>query len=149
MIDTIKKSIESSTNYISKKTASDLENADSKLNHSIGLAQSAVLCMDLLSKHVYFLSNKTWLPKLLNVIDIFLPFFEKLITLVNNVSSESILGNTLIETNYCELLRLQGSMCISISTLLSSVGIKAVPHLSVFSIFVHSLPLKFLSCRYL
>jgi hypothetical protein len=123
LIQRIKESVENAVELFSdSKGLKD----DKTASHVISLAQSGVLCIELLAGHVNKDKESLWHPKLEECLHVQLTLIASITGSTIGESSVSVsVGDSLCS----ELLRLQGSCFLCCVSLCATIGTKVLPRL--------------------
>lgn len=138
LIQRIKESLDSAVVVLSDKNALIKDDKRTMTSHVISLAQSGVLCIDLLARHVSQDKDSSWHPQLEDCLDVQLKLMNKIILCTTDCIEPNALVVSCDDAIYAELLRMQGSVLLSSVTVFSTLGTKVLPKLAdiLDSVFV-------------
>ncbi len=113
--------------------------AGSKSAQSIGLAQSSVLCIDLICQHLGDRAKAAWVDKLEGCLELVISLLARTSAVIeasalpSSSSSQKSSSSEVIadEGAVVELMKLQGSVILCAASLCATVGPKALAKLSV------------------
>lgn len=127
----IRESIQAAVDIFDDKKALSHDDKQAGITHVIGQAQSGVLCIDLLSRHVNKDRDSSWLPKLEECLDTQLLLITEITH--STVAASKATGRivSIDDSAYPELVRLQGSVLLSSVAVCATLGTQILPKLSV------------------